>query len=137
MFAAVSVPIPSARVFFRLARWLIAMATMTTIQPETYGSTVQLNTDQDSAKRNFFHNSASRDPDQEGSPCFGSSFHFDARGGWGCYFFVLTDRNHPGEIRGFFIAFAWQVRGKDASGGQMRGKLLMFFDKCEILQNPL
>lgn len=47
-------------------------------------------------------------------------------------FFAL---NNPGEIRGFFIAFAWQVRGKDTSGGQMRGKLLMFFDKCEILQN--
>jgi hypothetical protein len=62
-----------------------------------------------------------------------SSFHFDARGGWGCYFFVLIEKNNPGEIRGFFIAFAWQVRGKDASGGQMRGKLLMFYDKCEIL----
>jgi hypothetical protein len=82
------------------------------------GFTVQLNTDQDSARQSFYHNSASRDPDQEGSPCFGSSFHFDARGGWGCYFFVLTDRNNPGEIRGFLL----RLRGKCVAKMLSEGK---------------
>ena len=112
---------PSAKVFSPSVRWLIATATTTTTQPEKYGFTVQLNTDQDSARRNFFHRFQHRDPDQEGSPCLAAP-STSMREVVGAVIFLH-----------FFIAFAWQVRGKDASGGQMRGKLLMFFDKCEIL----
>ena len=121
---------PSAKVFSPSVRWLIATATTTTTQPEKYGFTVQLNTDQDSARRNFFHRFQHRDPDQEGSPCLAAP-STSMREVVGAVIFL--HRITPEQIRGFFIAFAWQVRGKDASGGQMRGKLLMFFDKCEIL----
>ena len=131
---------PSAKVCFRMARWLIAMATMTMTRTETSGFTVQLNTDQDSARQNFFYNSASRDPDQEGSPCYAA--HSPRRIRWvGCYFFAL---NNPGEIRGFFIAYvcpinyplSTQAVGKCGANSRLLGKCGAIFAPFEILPNP-
>lgn len=55
MSEVASAPAPSAKVCCRMARWSIVMDIMTTTQPETSGFIVQLNSDQDSARQNFFH----------------------------------------------------------------------------------
>jgi hypothetical protein len=103
------------------------------IQPEMYGSTVQLNTYQDSARRNFFHRFQQVGILIKKVLLATQLLPLRCERWLGLLFFVLIEKNNPGEIRGFFIASAWQVRGKDALGGQMWGKLLMFYDKCEIL----